>query len=917
MRTGWIRTFAFITAFSILLIVAPGVDRAASQGNGSNRAELHPNFLILDPASPIDQGRLVNIETILENTGEATANAFRVEFFIRNRSESETTSWTSFAVDEISGLAPDEQEISARAVLDTTNSSLIPDPGVYEIRVVVDSNNQIPELDESNNELITSISVQASKLGLPDLRAQMVMFSPPSPISQNEVVEVLGDIINQGDDKAAAFMVQFSYCKVVNPLNPTTCSTEYVEFALNEDEFLGGLSKGGELSTKATLPALEPGTYLVRMLIDPPTPHAPAGMIEEQDEANNELIVLFSIQGPELHVTGLEFEPTLPRVGDTISVAATVFNTGQIKAQNAEVAFFVDGAQFDQKTISLADSQSMVVRGTLSTLQQGLEAGVHSIRIVVDPLNLISERDETNNETLTGITLLQSIPAFPELRPKGIRLTPSSPIQRGLNPTLGVEVEIINTGESLARDIDIEFSFRSTGSVRWQTMPCVTNCSVPSLAAGELYKANADLLLFNIDAGTYELRAIVDPSNRIQELDELNNEIYTSFTILATRLPDLLIDPLNVVFDPSLTERRGTPVDLTFDVINFGEEIAGPFDVEVSLAQINTDNTLGDAIASQRLFVNGLGIGERATLEVPLETDIKPGFYQVIVTVDPDNRVNELDELNNLFITGPLFVRGPDLIGSPRFVEPTGTIFEPRLNPGDELIVALDIVNIGIEAAGEFEVDFCIQGIGEDGLDSGPCVAFGDEIKFPGLGIGKPVEASATIDTSTLAGGRYSVRMTIDPVSQGLPCGWVEEENENNNASALTIEILGDGDGTAGSGTGDADLTVMSLTLNPPFATFGQIIETKAKIGNFGSEDAENFRVVFFYKRVGQDQLFNFAQFSVPKLRPGESLWFTGNLNTALLGVGDFEIIVIVDFNEEVDESNEQNNRSSQQLIVT
>ena len=590
MRIRSARTFALISSIILVLIAAISTGFVLSQSSIDGKAELHPNFLILEPASPIEQGRLVNITTILENTGDATANQFKVEFFIRTRSETETGSWTSFAVDEIDGLASLEQEIEARAILDTSLTMLIPNPNIYEIRVVVDSNDQIPEQDEDNNELITSIIIQGSQLGLPDLRATMVMFDPTSPVEQTTDVEVTGMISNNGDTAAPPFKVEFAHCLVISTLDPNTCSSAFTPFALIEDPFLGGLAVGGELAARATIQKsledsskLDPGTYLIRMSIDPSDAHNPAGAIEEQDEANNDLIVTLTVLGPEFHITGMTFEPVLPRIGDSVTVAASVANTGQVKGTDVEVAFFVDGAQFDIKSVTITGGQTEIVRGSLNTIQLGLDPGKHNIRVVVDPKNVFAERDETNNETRTAITLLTAIPDLPELRPKGLVLNPSSPIQLGISQSLNVLVEVLNTGVAIADDVEVEISYRSSGSRRWIPIPCATNCLVSDFEPGSRYITNADLFLLTLTPGSYEVRALVDPNNQVDELDEFNNEIQSTFTLLAIQKPDLLIDPISVQFTPSLAERRGTPVTITADVVNFGEADAGAFDVSISL----------------------------------------------------------------------------------------------------------------------------------------------------------------------------------------------------------------------------------------------------------------------------------------------------------------------------------------------
>jgi len=926
MRTRWIRTFASMSAIILFALMGLSISPVSSQESTNGQAELHPIYLDLKPGSPIDQGRLVNVEIGLENTGNATANEFKVEFFIRSKSENSNGSWTSFGVDNIDGLASQEQEKKASATLNTSLGMFIPDPNQYEIRVVVDSNDQIPEQDEANNEIITSIIVQDSKLGLPDLRAVMMMFDPPSPVEEGTSTEVTGMVRNDGDANAPAFAVQFTYCRVAGTLDLSTCATPYEEIETVTEPFLGGLTHNGELAARAPLPELTPGTYLIRMAVDPSDDeHHPGGTIEEQDEANNELIVPFTVQGPEFHVTGIAIEPILPRVGDTVTVSATVLNSGQEKAADVEVSFFVNGRQFSTKDVSIAGAQSEVVRGTLNTTTLGLEAGKHTIRVIVDPMNLVSERDETNNETRTAMTLLVEIPKLPELRPKGLELTPSSPIQLGLNSNLKIDLEVLNTGPGAAEDVEVEFSYRSSGNLRWIPIQCQNNnCVIDSLAPGPdgLKSLTADLLLFGITPGSYEIRAVVDPDNNINELDEFNNELISAFTLQANRKCDLTIDPASVEISPSLFVKRGANVTITANILNIGEADCDPFVVALSFVNLQgVDQIPGTESVVDSVFVgDGLGLGGELEVEFEVDTtQFPPGPRNLIIEVDSQEQVMELDEFNNrtdaLGFIPVLFIQGPDLTGVLELVEPVSSAVKPMIDAGTEVEVAATIFNGGAEAAGQFDVEFCYELLGDDGLPSGGCIQFGDAQTFPGLGMNANVTATAVLDTSTLASGSYNLKVVIDPVESGFPRGRVEEQAEFNNEAIRTIEIVG-GNGNNSNAKSGIDILVGNIDVNPPLAALGQRVDVKATIKNNGTNDAGPFRVVFFYKRVGQSQMFSFHQVQMTGLPAGNTIWLQGSLLTSLLGTGDFEIIVIADFNNDIPENNEVNNRNTATLSV-
>jgi subtilase family serine protease len=900
-----------------LFVLAIGVNAPflSFSQESSGQPELHPTTLILKPSSPVEQGRLVTITVKLENTGQIAASAFKTEFFIRQRPQpgESAPSWTSFATVERTGLSPEEQEVEVKAVLDTSNPDWIPAPGVFELRVVVDSNDQIPELDETNNELIASLRVDPSRLGKPDLRPTKLTFEPPSPVSLLESVLVTTAIANTGDQDAGPFDVSFAYCRLTG--RRTSCPTSFIEF--QRLVFDGGLPKAAQRQLAATFAVpdlgLEPGNYLIQVSVDPPDPDQPVGLIEEQDEANNSLTASLFVQGPELFPTSLGFSPDLPRLGDTLKVTVSVKNSGEGTARNVPVAFFIDGAQFALEHVSIEQEQEIAAEGLLKTGDFNLGVGVHVVRVLVDFGDEIPERDETNNEMRTSITLHPPVPRLAELHPKRLVINPSSPVEIDVDRGLTVLTEIVNTGEVEARDFEIAFFFRAVGRVRWIAIPCATNCVVSSLATDAGVTAQGRLSLGDLAPGNYEVKIVVDPpapdraEGHVPELDETNNEMRSSFTLLASRRPDLFLDPLSVRIEPSLTVQRGTTARIAAEVINIGERASGPFTIEFALRRIEKEAFVVFA-RSER---SGLQVGQGTLVDARLDTsELQPGLYELLITVDPDNRVEEGDEGNNAFSTGanpqvaqPFFVRGPDLtvIGL-SFTDPTLSLISPFVTRGEAVELRADITNVGVEAAGAFDVEFCWRPVGEMG-----CNAFGERVRFPGLGVGIGVQARAELSTSALPPGSFEIRVTVDPVQQGLPVGEVEEENELNNAALLSLGVLP-----------QPDLVAARVVLDPASPVEpGALITVFVDIENEGEGPTRRpFTVEFALRGLGERECEPFATAQISELPPGKQAAAKAQLRTAALGRGGFEICVTIDPENVIPEQDEENNRGIARLVI-
>jgi len=351
----------------VLILFLGLVIGLAGAGGEGGLPELHLQKIVLEPSSPVVRGEMVQVRAWVMNTGGRPAGEFKVEFFYRPQ---DGESWTSFHVVVISNLAPSQQEAlevtdDGRAiVIDTADLEL----GTYEIRVVADSNNQIPEEDETNNELVTTLSVLPSRLGLPDLQPMTLEIEPPSP-SSGQLVVVSTEIGNMGDKDAGPFRVAF---------------------LVDDQEFdsasLEGLAAGATVIAQGALDpyalGLGPGSHRLLVVVDAD------GQIEEQDEANNELGAALTIQGAELHPTSLKLDRPLLRLDGRAIVSAKVVNTGKGIAESVEVGFYIDGMQFALAQLGpLGPGEEIIAQGELipARSELGLTPGAHELRVVVDP----------------------------------------------------------------------------------------------------------------------------------------------------------------------------------------------------------------------------------------------------------------------------------------------------------------------------------------------------------------------------------------------------------------------------------------------------------------------------------------------------------------------------------------------------
>lgn len=884
----------------VLALFLAFVSGLVGQGGGG-LPELYLQKIVLEPPSPVARGEVVTIHTWVMNTGDRPASEFKVEFFYRPQGGE---SWTSFYVTTIPNLSPSRQhslEIRDQGqaiTLATGNLEL----GTYEVRVVADSNNQIPEEDETNNELVTALTILPSRIGLADLQPVALTFEPPSPTS-DQLVVVSVEVRNTGDKDAGPFRVAFR--------------VRTQEF---DSTSLEGLAAGASVTVQGALDpytlGLGSGSHNLSVIVDPD------GQVGEQDEANNVLTASLTIQGAELRPTSLEFDRPLVRLDGRVTVSAKVVNVGKGKALTVEVGFYIDGQQFALANLGpLGPGEERVAQGelVLTRPELGLTTGVHEIKVVVDPNNIVPELDEANNVLTRPLTVLPPEPQLAELHPESLELNPPSPVELRTAEVVNVSSVLKNTGRATASGFSVEFSYRAKGRLRWEALPCrdQAGCSGLSLAPGAEMRVDGRLAIAGAAPGIYEIRVVVDPNGRVEELEETNNELITTLTLLAPRLPDLAFDPVSpVVIAPSYQVNRGQTLFITANAANVGDLDSGPFEVEFGFCRVPETVPVGlqaqpctspaDFATFSVVSLSGLAVGNKAPAQVTLETSaLQPGNYLILISIDPpgtgrpNGLVEEQSELNNI-LSVTVLIQGADLLPVSLELDPPSPVSQ-----GQVVQVTAIVIDAGVEPVGKFDVNFywCQVRDQTSCAREAEFVSFGG-VSFPGIAVNNPEPASRELDTSALEPGDYLIRAVVDPDNR------VSEQNESNNELFSTLKVEGPSEPA-----GAADLAPTSLKVRPSQILLrGQTAQVTVTIANLGQGQAGPFTVQFFYRPDPSGQVL-FATKEISGLKAGETVTSQVSLATAALPYGDYTITVVVDPDDRVKESNEANNRM--QIVMT
>jgi len=133
------------------------------------------------------------------------------------------------------------------------------------------------------------------------------------------------------------------------------------------------------------------GTYLLFAILDK------NNTIDEIDETNNNAIRLVNISAltlPDFYLNSslITYTPENPVENELVLINATVYNLWVVNASNVTVQFLLDNSTI-ASLIASFDLGGSIILNTNWTA----EIGEHNLTVVADPLNLIIESNESNN----------------------------------------------------------------------------------------------------------------------------------------------------------------------------------------------------------------------------------------------------------------------------------------------------------------------------------------------------------------------------------------------------------------------------------------------------------------------------------------------------------------------------------------
>lgn len=245
-------------------------------------------------------------------------------------------------------------------------------PGNHSVKAVVDSNNYIPEQNESNNSLTLTLPyVDGSDLIISNITWSPANYTPGDTVTFTATVTNIGNISTGNHYEYVGFHVDGSYI-----------GTGYAGYV--------NIAPGGSVTASRTWTA-QGGNHTVKAWADW------YGYVYELDESNNQNETpLPYVPTPELIITDVSM-PQNYTAGDSIVLNATVENQGSGSWHGSvSVNFYYKNTSYitgKSQTLTLSPGGSGHITATWANAQ----AGDFYIRALVDASGSIAESNESNN----------------------------------------------------------------------------------------------------------------------------------------------------------------------------------------------------------------------------------------------------------------------------------------------------------------------------------------------------------------------------------------------------------------------------------------------------------------------------------------------------------------------------------------
>jgi len=586
-----------------------------------------------------------------------------------------------------------------------------------------------------------------------------------------------------------------------------------------------------------------------------------------------------------------------------------------------------------------------------------LASGNHIICVSVDPLDLVKESDETNNNMSMTVEVKSAVNK--DLEVVNITLNKTTIFDGDI---VNISATVKNKGTEDVSEFNVSFIDFLEDS---NTSEELDEAIVSNLSAGDSITINAS---WEATLGNHTITAIADPYDKVRESNEKDNQKSKSVYVRAPY--DFSITHISLSADPdNLFSDELVTINATLKIMNFVNR-SGTVDVCLYLNEtlLNTRNVEFNA--------------GNATINESFEWRAgTAGNHALTVCVDPNNKLTESNESNNNMSVPITVQKGNDFAV-------TNLMFKPQ-NPviGDIVKINATIANFDVENkstvaelefydnkaikiertwdehAGEttddvlmlpdarkirvhfsrirvyshiiicdkngsvieeFDSSFWEEHPDKDITDYWTKWCYGDTIRIESQSAEFTVDRyeallanvsfsldaenrtnhSAVLNLSMqemgwALNGTHNITAMVDPYDE------IDEPDEENNINTTRITV-----------TPSLDFAVTNVSFKPQEPLFDDIVRINATVKNFGVGNGTTSVEIYYDNRSkGQEVLITnkTVRLNANKSKIINASWPTGVTSG---GAGPHNITVRIDPHDVFTETNETNNTLTRQIFV-
>jgi len=611
----------------------------------------------------VSSGAPFEVHADVRNIGTTTALSFDVTFY-SSADQAITASDYPVGVVHANNLQPFDYVTCSWSGSFPGNIPL----GNYYVGWIIDSGNTVAEISETNN---TAYLPGQLIVGTPpNIHFAWGDFNPAAPIqlAPGDPLTLVAHIQNTGGSTARSFWLEFWGSRTGG-----LTKNILVADSKRPDPINPGITL--PFSTVMPVNSIPDGPYTVVMVADRPNEVAEANELDNRVVVGSKrLLVIRPQTNADLAVSGFSFAPNPAYSGQPLQLGGIVQNIGSEDSGPFWIEFFgsyghvypyIDFLLCDSIWVNNLAPGASIDLATYSRTLYGTPSGTFMVIVVVDRLDQVNERDETNNYQSRDIIRLNTTAAhdkaadasssvLPNLTVISADFQPQSPYQAPPGAPLTIWAQIANQSETAAGPFWVEFWGSRTGGLTLDEF-LADSLYVNGLGPFAALDINVSRPLYSIPDGPYTMVVVVDRPWMVSEWDERDNRRAVAGKRLLTIRPqtqaNLTINGFNISPNPL---HRGSLIALSGRVLNLGTESTGPFWIEFIGTRTpdtpEVDFFLCDSILVQDLPPGGFVELSSYSRTVYSSWDVPVGPMAVICFADRTDLVNETHEEDNYVI---------------------------------------------------------------------------------------------------------------------------------------------------------------------------------------------------------------------------------------------------------------------------